>query len=146
MYKRQPVYVLVSLPLSHLGMYMRSPGCSSSTAIGSPRSAAAGLNFRSGLGAATISSYKIHVFDPDSCTTIPIKYRSPFRCGQVSRRSESSVYDVDHSLTKRLIVHTNASLYIHSENFPINSQAIEVRVVLAFYQYRVCKSRKFQRI
>ena len=55
-----------------LGMYMRSPGCSSSTAIGSPRSAAVGLNFRSGLGAGIISSYKIHVFDPASCTTIPV--------------------------------------------------------------------------
>lgn len=56
---------------AHLGIYIRSPGLSSSTAIGSPRSPAAGLYLRSALGAGTISSYRIQVFDPASCTTIP---------------------------------------------------------------------------
>lgn len=65
--------MLLQMPISirHLGMYSRSPGCNSIIAIGSPSSAASGLYLRSGLGAGTNSSYRIHVFDPATCTMRP---------------------------------------------------------------------------
>lgn len=59
------------LRVTHRGMYIRSPGCSSNIAIGSPSSALDGLYLRSALGAASSSSYRIHVFDPSSCMMRP---------------------------------------------------------------------------